>query len=127
MDEASIELERAAANLVGVEAQFLPKANRREAISVGVEDRLQKLAVVRLSSVIIVEARERLQCGPTKELRKSVREGSLGPEEVEAGKDAANAIDHADLPLLWLEGLEKAFNCIGPALEAVAESAGGRR
>jgi hypothetical protein len=38
MDKTVRDLERAAADLLGIEAQFLAKSNSREAIGVGVED-----------------------------------------------------------------------------------------
>ena len=127
MDEGAFQLECTTANLAGIEAQFLAKADGRKAVTWGAQNYTKELAVFERRVRIHLEACERLQCRAANQLCKALRKGMLGAEEIKSCEYAVDAVDYADLSGLRLEGLEKAFDVIRPAVEAVAKSASWRR
>ena len=123
MDEAAVELQRGAADRVGVDAEFVPEADGGEAVARGGERRSQEAALVEGRAPLLFVTSEGLQGRSANELRERPGEGATRAEQVEAGKHAADAVDEPDLARRHREGTEVVFDRVGPPFEAVAQSA----
>ena len=77
MNEAAVELERAAADLLRIDAQILTEADSGKAVARRTQCRVEERLIVEGSGDIFAEAGQRLQGRSARELRKCAREKGL--------------------------------------------------
>src|SRR5262245_49090010 len=80
MHEARVEAKRAAADAIGVDAQFLTQPNGREAVGRRGEGGVQELRLIEGRPVFLLVPSQRLQCRTADQFWERVSERALRAE-----------------------------------------------
>jgi hypothetical protein len=123
--EFAVELQRASADAIRVNAQFLAETDSRKPVGRSAERCIQEVAFVEGLAPRLPIAGMGLQGRSANELGVRPREASLRAEQVEAREHAGNLINHPDLRWLNREGGKMVGDRVGAGLEAIAKDVRG--